>query len=238
MKIHLTIEVNPWSWRGLRRLVVVGIFVLAIALPAVVWASDDFFDVPDDQLFHAQISAIAGAGITTGCGDPAARTYCPEDFVRRDAMAAFMHRGFSRVGMFSYLATITQTTDSASATVGSGTITVGLPSNALAGATGFLEGHASITIYGPSSGCPCGYQAALYDLTDADYFSATGQILTVSDSESGHITLSGAIDTTISGAHTIQLRVWRVSGTGTGARAHGDATVSYHPFGSTGGSTP
>jgi hypothetical protein len=237
MKIHLTIEVNPWSWRRARRLVVVGAAVLAIALPAAVWAGDDFFDVPDGQLFHAQISAIAGAGITTGCGDPAARTYCPEEFVRRDAMAAFMHRGFSRVGTFRYGTEITQTSNSAAATVGSDTITVGLPSNALAGATGFLEGHASITIFGPSSGCPCTYGARLYDVTDDEYFGWDHPQLTLNNSQIGNLTVSGAIDTTISGPHTIQLRVWRNSG-GAGAGAYGDATVSYHPFGSTGTNTP
>jgi hypothetical protein len=62
MKIHLTIEVNPWSWRGLRRLVVVGIFVLAIALPAAVWAGDAFTDVPTGAQFHDEISAIKTCG--------------------------------------------------------------------------------------------------------------------------------------------------------------------------------
>ena len=124
--------------------------------------------------------------------------------------------------------------------MGSGTITVGLPSNALAGATGFLEAHAAITLVAPSSGCPCTYHAGLIDVTDVpeDFFNLWASELTVDNSEIGHFTVSGAIDTTVSGTHTIQLRVWRFTGSGTGAVARGNATVSYHPFGSTGGSTP
>src|SRR5687767_3133245 len=46
--------------------------------------------------FHGQISAIAKAGITAGFPDGG---YHPSDPVTRQAMAAFMERGFGRVGL-------------------------------------------------------------------------------------------------------------------------------------------
>ena len=52
----------------------------------------DFF-TDDNGTFHEDdINALAAAGITTGC---APTRYCPKDPVRRDAMAAFLSRGFS-----------------------------------------------------------------------------------------------------------------------------------------------
>ena len=48
-----------------------------------------FTDVPTDYWAFQSIEALAGSGITTGCG---AGLYCPEDFVTRDQMAAFLSR--------------------------------------------------------------------------------------------------------------------------------------------------
>ena len=69
--------------------------ILAIALTAVisfplgVIASHQFSDVPTSSTYHADIDAIADAGVTTGC---AAGKYCPKDFVTREQMAAFLNR--------------------------------------------------------------------------------------------------------------------------------------------------
>jgi hypothetical protein len=57
-------------------------------------------DVPDTHPFHADIAAIRAAGITGGktCEPPGtAPTFCPEEEITREAMAAFMHRGFGRI---------------------------------------------------------------------------------------------------------------------------------------------
>ena len=70
-----------------------------VAVP-VALASDLFTDVPDANPFHNDIGAIARAGITQGktCVPPGTPpTYCPGENVTREAMAAFMHRGFGRV---------------------------------------------------------------------------------------------------------------------------------------------
>jgi hypothetical protein len=59
------------------------------AFPLGVLASHDFLDVPDSNTFHADISALAASGVTTGCGGG---NYCPSAFVTREQMAAFMNR--------------------------------------------------------------------------------------------------------------------------------------------------
>ena len=61
----------------------------ALAFPIGVLASHQFTDVPDSHDFHADIDAIADAGITTGC---TATTYCPASNVTRGQMAAFLNR--------------------------------------------------------------------------------------------------------------------------------------------------
>lgn len=54
-------------------------------------ATQRFTDVPPDNLFYAFIDQMALRGVTAGCG---ATTYCPNDFVTRAQMAAFLVRGF------------------------------------------------------------------------------------------------------------------------------------------------
>ncbi len=54
-------------------------------------ATQRFTDVPPDNLFYAFIDQMALRGVTAGCG---ATTYCPNDFVTRGQMAAFLVRGF------------------------------------------------------------------------------------------------------------------------------------------------
>jgi hypothetical protein len=62
---------------------------LALGVPLAVFASHDFTDVPNSNLFHADISALVDSGVTTGCGGG---RYCPKAFVTREQMAAFMNR--------------------------------------------------------------------------------------------------------------------------------------------------
>jgi hypothetical protein len=69
-----------------------GIAALVVAIVAPIswaWADDRFPDVPSNNSHHANINAIADAGITLGCGGG---NYCPSDFVRRDQMASFLAR--------------------------------------------------------------------------------------------------------------------------------------------------
>jgi hypothetical protein len=74
------------------RLLVVAMSVAAVLFPTgAVLAAHTFTDVPDTNVHHDAITAIADAGVTLGC-NPEGTEYCPEDFVRRDAMASFMDR--------------------------------------------------------------------------------------------------------------------------------------------------
>jgi hypothetical protein len=98
MKINVSIELRRPSWlrwtpRGYRGLALTLALVLTLSLPTGVFASDRFSDVPTDSIFHNNINAIAGAGITQGCGVP---NFCPTANVNREQMAAFLHRGLGR----------------------------------------------------------------------------------------------------------------------------------------------
>jgi hypothetical protein len=68
---------------------VVGLTVLA---PVGAWASHQFNDVPNSNIFHADIDWLADNGVTLGCNPPANTRFCPKDEVTREQMAAFMHR--------------------------------------------------------------------------------------------------------------------------------------------------
>lgn len=206
------------------------VVAFTVAVP-VAWASHLFGDVPDAQPFHSQISAIANAGITTGCGGG---NYCPNDFVRRDAMAAFMHRGYTRVAEDSFFVTADQTSDVAAAAVGSLTITPGLPAGALAGANGFISAVANITIQTPAAGCPCTYRAVIRDITEGLGLNGFYVDVEVGNDSFGQMSVVGAIPVDVVGSHAIQIRVFRTAGTGN-PFAYGTMTVTYHPFGSAGG---
>lgn len=212
--------------------VVAGVLT-GVLIPAIIVANDLFSDVPTASPFHNDINAIALAGITTGCGPG---IYCPNDFVTRGAMAAFMHRGFSRVTKASWSATVTQTTDGAAAVLATDSLTVAFPAGSLPGTTGFLEGHASVNITASATGCPCQYWAALYDNTTGTYFDNFYSLVTLANGVQGHVSVSGVVPTTITGAHTLQVRVFQPTGT-VGGTAFGDATFSYHPFGASGTNT-
>lgn len=71
-------------------IVLVGILMTALMLiPGVAWASNQFNDVPDSNIFHDDITWLADAGVTLGCGGG---NFCPDAPVTRGQMAAFMHR--------------------------------------------------------------------------------------------------------------------------------------------------
>lgn len=53
-----------------------------------------FTDVSTASSHHPGIEAIAGAGLTNGCGPTSHRTYCPDHAVTRAQMASFLVRGF------------------------------------------------------------------------------------------------------------------------------------------------
>jgi hypothetical protein len=62
---------------------------ILVAFPLGALASHDFADVPDSNIFHADISALVDSGVTSGCGGG---NYCPSANVTREQMAAFLNR--------------------------------------------------------------------------------------------------------------------------------------------------
>jgi len=62
----------------------------AMLVPVGAWASHRFNDVADSNPFHDDISWLANAEVTVGCGDGS--SFCPEDAVTREQVAAFMRR--------------------------------------------------------------------------------------------------------------------------------------------------
>ena len=72
-----------------RQLMLAALLGAALALPVGALAGHQFVDVPNGQFFHADIGAVAAAGVATGCGGG---NYCPDNFVTRGEMAAFLNR--------------------------------------------------------------------------------------------------------------------------------------------------
>jgi hypothetical protein len=79
--------------RAMRRLTVVGIVALMLAVPVAVSANHLFSDVPTSNTYHTTVARLAGAGLTGGCGGG---KYCPNAAVTRGQMAAFLNRGLGR----------------------------------------------------------------------------------------------------------------------------------------------
>jgi hypothetical protein len=73
------------------RVLAIGLAAAIAAIPIVAVAGHRFLDVADDNIFHADIQAIADAGITKGCNE-AGDLYCPREPVLRQAMAGFLAR--------------------------------------------------------------------------------------------------------------------------------------------------
>ena len=65
--------------------------VRALELPA--GPPDRFID-DDASIFEPDIDALAAAGVTLGCNPPANDRYCPDQFVTRAQMAAFLVRAY------------------------------------------------------------------------------------------------------------------------------------------------
>jgi len=76
-----------------RLLLITAAFALLLVLvPAIAIGAGNFDDVPASHTFKADIDWLAAAGVTKGCNPPANTRFCPDDYVTRGQMAAFMHR--------------------------------------------------------------------------------------------------------------------------------------------------
>ena len=57
--------------------------------------SADFFADTAGNTFKTDIDRLRVADVTRGCNPPTNDEYCPNDFVTRGQMAAFLRRGFT-----------------------------------------------------------------------------------------------------------------------------------------------
>ena len=73
---------------------VVATCAFALVLVPSAGASHSFSDVPDSHPFHTEIGVFKDTNITAGCSPT---TYCPDDFLRRQGMAAFITRALGLV---------------------------------------------------------------------------------------------------------------------------------------------
>lgn len=207
---------------GLRRrwLILVGIVAaLAVAVP-VAWAT--FTDVPPSNPFYADINAIQGAGITTGCGGG---NFCPLDNITRQAEAAFVHRAAGRIAKKDFPYATVNSGTSAVPTGWSTTLTAG----AVAG-NGFVKVDGMLEIFGPGSGCPCQIDAKV----TVDGADASGWYTeqTIQNGINQMLPITGAIAVG-PGVHTIAVRIARTAGSAS-LTALGTVTAIYAPFGSAG----
>jgi hypothetical protein len=202
--------------------------ILIVGVPLVTLASDTFTDVPDTNTFHAQINAIALAGITTGCGPG---IYCPADPVSREQMAGFMHRGFGRVA--SDTGSSITVPNATLVTVAETTITPGIPGGAVPGANGFLLVNGSVTLYeGNPDNCICSISVRVY----VNNVAVPGtQYVFLPDNtvfESGSASIDVAVPVA-TGVKTVSLRVNEYQGSES-LVAYASMTVLYVPFGRSG----
>lgn len=73
----------------IRRGVLGIVTAIILTFPVGVLAAGGYDDVRPGHLFYADVQAIHDAGVTTGCGGG---NYCPNAYVTRGQMAAFLNR--------------------------------------------------------------------------------------------------------------------------------------------------
>jgi hypothetical protein len=197
-----------------------------------------FGDTAGNQ-FEPDIEAIAQAGITRGCSATTPPNYCPADSVRRDAMAAFMHRGYGRVALGNLSDTQNFSRGTGQSAIWTYSITAGPPVGALTGATGFVKVDASVSVRNTSMTATCLVNFVLFVDGQRANPVPEGEVLRPGDFNT--VSATGAVAVTTPGPHTIsvELPVFEAACAGAPAvlDASGESTATYFPFGSTGGST-
>jgi S-layer homology domain len=246
--MRITIELR----RPARRSVALVLGSLLLLTPAVVLASHQFPDVPTGHPFHTEIGAIAKAGITAGFPDGG---YHPSDPVTRQAMGAFMHRGFGRVGLVAGVPPTTPTVDvqtggswSEEIVVRELTITVPGASNPFSpNQLVHLQGHVDFYVeMSTYAGCPCEFRAWIVDVASAT--SGATRFQTWDDGDvstvQGHSMDAEALFAAPPGPRTFRLmvRLWaRTSTTNAVSFPLSDSSslsAMTFPFGPTAGNTP
>ena len=214
-----------------RRVFAALILAVVLTVPSVALANHVFGDVPADNPHHADIAAVALAGISNGCGGG---NFCPDASITRAQEASLLRRGLGRVsGDTGSSITVP---DAVLVTVAETTITPGIVAGAVAGANGFLVVSGSVTLYeGNPDTCICSVSVRVY----VNNVAVPGtQYVFLPDNtvfESGSTSIDVVLPIT-AGAKTVSLRVNEYQGT-EDLVAYASMSVMYVPFGSTGTDT-
>jgi hypothetical protein len=217
-----------------RTAVVAAIVSLLVAFPLGVLASHQFTDVPTSYTFHGDIDHVYDARITSGCTPT---TYCPEDFVTRGQMAAFLERtgGRATADSNSFVPTLISTgKELGSVTIRAGNVT---------GGTAFIQLQASGYAFLASideTGCNAGCQVseAIYKAGSmvSNFGATTLQNTSATTQEIGTMSISAVVAIPTGVNTTFSLMATRDSGTGS-ITGVGSLTATYFPFGGTGANT-
>jgi hypothetical protein len=210
--------------------------VLTVTASGTALANHLFADVPTSSIFHDAISAIAGAGITTGCGGG---NYCPAANVTREQMAAFLHRGLGRV------ASTPGTPPERSVTTTPVLLrTLTIQTGETSGGTVMVKLDTAYTAYMTSAtGCPCSVQffqvygtASSSPQVGTNTYAMLTQLAGTYAIQSGPLTGAIAVPSGADATFTVWAEIFE--GTGTTIRAWADMSAVYAPFGSQGTSAP
>lgn len=146
MRLSIELEIErPRRLPRPRRLAVGLAVALGLLLPTLALASHQFSDVPTGHLFHDDISKGYAARLTAGCTQTA---FCPDAYVTRGQMMAFLNRGLGRVESGLLGGTVSSSTR---VSVGSLQITAGN----VTGGQALVYLIASASAYVGGAGCPC-----------------------------------------------------------------------------------
>jgi hypothetical protein len=223
----------------LRQAVVVGCLAALVLAVPLAWAAHEFTDVPDASPFHDSISAVKTAGITGGktCVPPGTPpTFCPEETIVRQAMAAFLHRGLARVATGERLRVNVLDLTGSYQDVAVLTIEVG----GVPGETQFVQVDGVLATTTDGTGCPC--TTGMNVTQDGSTTGSTllQQVTNGTDLVEGRndqtATYSGVFPVESGGTYSFRLQARRQPTTGfTGTvAAYGSLTAITAPFGANG----
>jgi hypothetical protein len=207
------------------------VLALVIGVPATALAADLFADVPGTNIFKDPIEALAGAGITAGCGGG---NFCPTSAITREQEAAFLNRALPRVAR-TVISTVQVTGGAGFTEVGSVSIQVGGTNSLAIGANQFVKVDVTFTFYGtPESACPCNFRMDIREdgVSESANDGATFGVILPGQGQQT-VTLSRVFEAT-PGVHTYNASaLW--TGTGTMTAQYGSIIATTIPFGYDGG---
>jgi len=238
--MRITIDMGTPGWRPgriprwARPLVLV--LTLAIGVPAVL-ANDAFVDVPVG-VHHDDVTKLATAGITVGCGVDVSNNslFCPGQPVTREQMATFLVRGLPRIAEDAWI-------DEASTTYPQAVVQIdaGMPAAATA-STGYLKVDAYATFDSADErNCQVTIEGTMYlngfyfskVPAGADPYSSAAAMNPVQHLPSlgeASVALTDVLEVQ-PGAYELQLLAYARSGSEVcTATVNGHVTVMYVPF--------